>query len=583
MPIMIGRGAGCNIVLDDHEVSRNHCQVGIENDAPFFRDQGSRNSTLHNAAPSDGASLNRGDKLAIGSTIFQVCSTPSVGTDRKKGPGESTLHIVGEENNAYLQGNGDYVPEGNPHTVSDLYWLFTASRRLSEPQVREQFVATLVEIVEERLEPDGILIQGLPYTQGGGRLIHSYGNLLEQADAERRGIGDADGQEPGGKLLSTVLDGQRLCSMMSTITIGSEYIGSLMVQRVKDSDAYFNEDLEALVALCRSIGPLYQSVCAVERMVVQFAQVREEYMGDVSLIGESPEFETVRTAIAAANRGNMPVLIQGETGVGKELVARCIHARSDRAAKPFVTVDCSVIPDESFDAELFGQSKGANSVDDPDRFGRLRASDGGTLFLDDVGTLSLENQSKLVRILDGDSFSPVGSIESVRVDVRIMADCTKRLSDGVAAGVFRQDLYHRLCGIQIDIPPLRDRGSDIALLAEHFMAESCFGLNEPSKTFSTGALELLEQWTWPGNVRELRMCIDRAAAYSHSTIVRPREIILHDSEDTETPAKSLADMERVHIINLLENKAGNISATAKELGISRTTLYHKLDAYGLRD
>lgn len=583
VPTMIGRGAGCNIVVDDNEVSRNHCVVTVQDDSVYFEDQDSRNSTLINGVPLDRGSLGKGDKLTIGATVFIACSSKSVHVKRTLHSGDSTINILSEDNNAYLGGDGDHVPEGNPRTVGDLYWLFTSTRRLSAPQVREQFVATLVEIIEERFEPDGIFIQGLPYTQGGVRLIHSYGNLLRDDDVSPSASLKSNGDESGGKLLSADLDGQRLCTMLSNISIGTEYVGALMIQRVKDVDAYSQQDLEAMVALCNALGPLYQSVCAVEKMVLQHERTRDEHSGEIVLVGDSPQIQEVRTAISAANRSQLPILIQGETGTGKEVIARSFHGRGARAKKTFVAVDCAATPEELFEIQLFGHAKGALDGVDGARTGSLEASNGGVLFFDEVNTLSMGNQAKLLRVLENFTFCAVGSNEEIRVDVHVVASANGSLKEAIAAGTFRQDLYHQLSGIQIDVAPLRDRPSDIILLAEHFMAESCFQMNELPKTFSSEAIEQLESWNWPGNVRELRMCIDRAAAYSQSTVIRLKEIILHDTENALEPTKSLADLERTHIVQLLEHHGGNISATAKVLDISRTTLYHKLNEYGLRD
>ncbi|MFP6582490.1 MAG: sigma 54-interacting transcriptional regulator [Candidatus Hydrogenedentota bacterium] len=358
----------------------------------------------------------------------------------------------------------------------------------------------------------------------------------------------SNGEESSGKLLSTDLDGQRLCTMLSNISIGSEYVGALMIQRVKDADAYSQQDLEAMVALCRALGPLYQSVCAVEKMVLQHEHTRGEHHGEITLVGDSPQLQEVHTAISAANRSQLPILIQGETGTGKEVIARSFHASNNRSEKPFVAVECAATQEELFEIELFGHAKGAfNNVDNA-RIGCLEASNGGVLFLDAVNTLSMGSQAKLLRVLENFTFCPVGSNEEIRVDVRVVASVNGSLKEAITAGTFREDLYHQLSGIRIKVPPLRDRRSDIILLAEHFMAESCFQMNELPKTFSSEAVEKLESWNWPGNVRELRMCIDRAAAYSQSTIIRLKEIILHDTENALEPAKSLADLERTHIV-----------------------------------
>jgi len=317
-------------------------------------------------------------------------------------------------------------------------------------------------------------------------------------------------------------------------------------------------------------------------MIIQHEHTLQDSSRTMPLIGSSTAMETVRDALNAANRTNLPVLIQGETGTGKEIVAGQLHATSDRYSAPFVLVNCAAIPGELFESEMFGHSKGAFTGAVEEHIGRFEVADGGMLFLDEVGTLSLANQAKLLRVLETNTFNRVGSTKDIVVDVRVVAASNIPLEAAIASGGFREDLYHRLCGITIDIPPLRERKSDIAMLAEHFMTESCFSMNEIPKTFSPEALAQLNDWDWPGNVRELRMCVERAVAYSQTTTINSDGIILHVPNGVPELPESLADLERVHIIKMLEDNTGNISATAKQLGISRTTLYHKLDEYGVR-
>ncbi|MBN4046729.1 sigma 54-dependent Fis family transcriptional regulator [bacterium AH-315-P07] len=582
MPLTIGRGSGCVIVLSDTAVSRMHCTLRIEKDGVHFEDQASRNATLVNGVPKSSGLINPGDRLTVGESIFTLSmSSEKISRDPGTKGSSSTIHILAE-NVPYLEASSKSVSEGNPQTVSDLYWLFTSTRRLSASHVREHFIATLVDIMQDRFSADGILIRGLRSPQQSINNLHFVGDVLPMNDVPPHEYLSTVVEETGGRRVLFEVDEKMVCSLVASLPIGPETIGAVMVQKSGDSETYSDQDLEVLVALCRSVGPLYQSVCAVEKMMIQHEHVLRDSSRVAPMIGRSDRMEAVRHSMNAANRTHMPVLIEGETGTGKEIVAIHLHAQSERQGEVFVTVNCAAIPSELFESEMFGHDKGAFTGAEAAHKGRFEIADGGILFLDEVATLSLTNQAKLLRVLESNTFNRVGSNEDHEVDVRVISASNIPLETAIANGGFRDDLYHRLCGIEINVPPLRERKSDIVMLAEHFMTEACFAMDEIPKTFSTESLEKLEGWDWPGNVRELRMCVERAVAYSQSTSITPEEIIFHVPNDLPELPESLADLERQHIIKMLEDNGGNISTTAKQLGISRTTLYNKLDEYGVR-
>lgn len=582
VPTTIGRGSGCRIVLKDASVSRMHCTLRVENDTARFTDQASRNATLVNGAPRSSGVLEPGDRITVGESVFilSVTTEKVVAKPDSKGP-TSTLHVL-EDQVTYLGNEGVEFSQGNPQTVSDLYWLFTSTRLLSASRVREQFMVTLTNIIQERFSPDGILIQELRSPHQLTHSLHYVGNILPTNGTSAEEFLQTSVDMQGGSTCHYEDEGNVICNLVSSVPIGPTSVGAVLVQKNEESERYSNQDLEALVALCRAVGPLYQSVCAVEKMMIRHEYALRDSSRSIPLVGKSTSMESVRTALGAANRTHLPVLIQGETGTGKEIVANLLHSQSPRHSSPFITVNCAAIPNELFESEMFGHIKGAFTGADGGRPGRFEVANKGTLFLDEVATLSIGNQAKLLRVLETSKFCRVGSTEEIEVNVRIVTATNVPLEKVIVTGGFREDLYHRLCGITIAIPPLRQRKSDIGILAEHFMTESCFAMDEIPKSFTPEAIKKLEEWEWPGNVRELRMCVERAVAYSQSTTITPDEILFHvPTENAELP-ESLADLERHHIIRSLEEHSGNISATAKQLGISRTTLYHKLNEYGVR-
>jgi two-component system nitrogen regulation response regulator NtrX len=311
----------------------------------------------------------------------------------------------------------------------------------------------------------------------------------------------------------------------------------------------------------------------------------------LTMIGESYVMGQLREQIAMAAPTNGRVLIFGENGTGKELVARSIHALSHRRAGPFVEVNCAAIPEELIESELFGHVKGAFTGAVSDRRGKFEVADGGTLFLDEIGDMSLKTQAKVLRALQEQVVEPVGGTSSVKVDVRILAATNKDLSAEIRGGQFREDLYFRLNVIPIFVPPLRDREADIPLLADHFMAELAREYGRRPKRLDPGAATGLRSYRWPGNVRELRNVIERLLIMVPGDTIALADLAFLDGtaaavvEPDGTPVVSLHDarerFERDYILRALAAQQGNISRTAEILGVERSNLYRKMRAFGI--
>jgi len=305
-----------------------------------------------------------------------------------------------------------------------------------------------------------------------------------------------------------------------------------------------------------------------------------------ALLGHSAAMRTVHKRIGLAAASDLPVLVSGETGTGKELVARALHRASARAGAAFVAVNCAAIPAELIESELFGYRKGAFSGAVADRPGLIREADGGTLFLDEIGDMPLPMQAKLLRFLQEGEVSPLGGRGAQKVDVRVVAATHRELAQLVADGRFRSDLRYRLNVVPIELPPLRERGDDIVLLAQHFLEE---GASAP-RTLSAAAQARLRAYPWPGNVRELRNAMQRCQVLVRTPTIEAHdldEVLAGDTAATsaETPALTLPDaiaqLERQMIQAALTQAQGNRAEAARRLGIHRQLLYRKLDDYGL--
>ncbi len=307
------------------------------------------------------------------------------------------------------------------------------------------------------------------------------------------------------------------------------------------------------------------------------------------IIGASPSMQRIYTLMRQAAENEITVLLQGESGTGKELVAQSLHSNSARKAAPFVAINCAAIPETLIESELFGHERGAFTGATSQRIGAFERADGGTIFLDEIGDMRPDLQAKLLRVLQEREVQRVGGSAAIPIDVRVIAATNKNLDVAVRDGKFREDLLYRVAGFPIEIPPLRERRTDIALLADHFLNKHAGRTDSSVKGISTAAARLLIQYDWPGNVRELDHAIERAVLLEKTDVLQaeslPERLLLPDARarDSSMPASSLplAEVERQALIEALRASGNNITQAARALGINRGTLHRKLKKYGL--
>jgi two-component system, NtrC family, nitrogen regulation response regulator NtrX len=320
------------------------------------------------------------------------------------------------------------------------------------------------------------------------------------------------------------------------------------------------------------------------------AQVDRRYV----MVGESRVMRHLREQVLLAAPTNGRVLVLGENGTGKELVARTLHAHSRRRTGPFVEVNCAAIPEELIESELFGHTKGAFTGAVADRRGRFEHAHGGTIFLDEIGDMSLKTQAKVLRALQEQVVQPVGGTSTVRVDVRVVAATNKDLQEEIRAGRFREDLFFRLNVVPIFVPPLRDRADDVPRLAEHFMATLAAEYGRRVKRFAPEAMARLQHHAWPGNVRELHNVVERLLIMVHDDTITASDVgFIDDGGGAPAPAIGVSAapllplaeardrFERDYILHVLAAHQGNISRTADALAVERSNLYKKMRAFGI--
>lgn len=334
------------------------------------------------------------------------------------------------------------------------------------------------------------------------------------------------------------------------------------------------------------MGHLIRNAVAQRKLTAENIQLRQK-IDEMSkfdeIVGESPSMKRVFELVETVAQSDATVVVHGESGTGKELVARAIHSNSPRRYFPIIPVNCGALPEGILESEIFGHEKGAFTGAQYRRKGKLEMADGGTLFLDEIGNISMKTQMDLLRVLETKKFTRLGGNQEITVDFRVICATNRNLEKMVEEGTFREDLYYRINVFSISIPPLRERRSDIPLLAKHFVQNYALAMNKQIKDISPEAMDLLIRHDWPGNVRELENAVERAMV-----VGKPPRIMTDDlpfqlsTAKVASTADSLEEIEKTHIQNILGRMDWNITRSAEILKIDRVTLYNKIKKYGLK-
>ncbi len=388
---------------------------------------------------------------------------------------------------------------------------------------------------------------------------------------------------------------QELSFLCVPITKGNQVIGALSVDRPYDKNYDLGTGTEILTVVATMIA---RHVINLETIHLEKQQLREENQrlkGELenkyrinNIIGNSNKMREVFQMISQVSKSNATVLIRGESGTGKELVANSIHYNSRRAKNPFVKMNCAALPANLIESELFGHEKGAFTGAIRQKLGKFELAHKGTIFLDEIGSISLDVQVNLLRVLQEKEFERVGGHKTIKTDVRIIAATNKNLEQAVEEGTFRGDLYYRLNVFPIYMPPLRERKTDILLLADHFLEKYATENGKDIRRFSTPAIDMVVDYHWPGNVRELENCIERAVLLCEEGVIHSYHLppTLQTGKESNTlPDQSLeeaiASLEREMIIDALKNTRGNITQSAKILKTTVRKVAYKAKKYGV--
>jgi Nif-specific regulatory protein len=358
----------------------------------------------------------------------------------------------------------------------------------------------------------------------------------------------------------------------------------------KRNGAFTADDEVALLELATYAAVALESTQQFEQLLTRHERLVELAAQDTLLVGDSPAIEALRSTIRRVGSTDLAILILGENGTGKEVVARSLHYGSRRRNEPFIAVNCAALAETLLESELFGHEKGAFTDAHESRAGKFELASGGTLFLDEIGDMSLAGQAKLLRVLEEKTIVRVGGSRSIHTDVRVVAATNQNLSELVRAKRFRQDLYFRLNVVSLELPPLRDRGEDIMLLAEHFLRQFCRQMGRRAPKFTANARKRLISHAWPGNVRELRNLMERLAYLTSGDKIEAEELAFILAPSDRSPSHIDAGLnlnsathqfQQSYIRQSIERARGNVSLAAKNLGVHRSNLYRKMRQLGM--
>jgi len=579
---LIGRGMQCQIQLQDPQSSRIHATIYYDDSCWWIRDTESSNGTYVNGQRINHAQLTFGNEFRIGSTVFafQAVTGALAGGEHRSTIDQTVVfenQLPPDDTGQYTLGFLKNVAQGE-----DFFFLFQLSVKLLGAETPEEVVRLSLERLAQRTEAnlagflwlseDGQLKPKVVWPHEDAENIQLQPKLTERVVQHRRAIRVEHETEYGKR--------EFVDSICVPVLREGAVVGAVHMYRRKQKfrDEHFRLTCSAanIMALGLARANRHAVLEADHQRLVSAAGDSDE------ILGESKPIQQLKGKILKISRATGVVLVRGESGAGKELVARALHRASPRSDRPLLSVNCAAIPRELMESQLFGHKKGSFTSAEADHQGWFQQADSGTLFLDEVGELTLDGQAKLLRILEGHPFLPVGGTQQLTVDVRVICATNRDLREFVAEKKFREDLFYRLSVFELVVPPLRERGADIQMLVEHFLGVFKRKHGRPELKLAPEARQKLLAYQWPGNVRQLRNVIDSAVIMAESDLILAEDLGLTAAQPDRMETLRIDHWERKLIIEALQRTDGSVPQAATLLGLSRATLYRKIDDYGLK-
>jgi Nif-specific regulatory protein len=598
----IGRSAESTIVLQDSLVSRQHAELDFDGSIVVLRDLGGKNPVRVNGKDVKECQLYDGDRITIGRSelVFEHAAARTSGPLRVvrggKGIFESGLGGISLDAATIVFGKEDLNEPAVPAKIHGrLASLYKVSEDLLKVSDEEQLYDIVLSTATQETGAErgflGLSVEGQeldpyalnvvrfwdPVDQGGAQRLEMSETILNHIQRDRKAVlvrDVADHHDFG----ASVLDLKIRSFICVPILHGDRFFGLVYVDTRGGREQFDRSDLEFVSAIGRLTGLGLENLRIHRKLQRENEKLRSLVSGGGELIGSSEAMKGMFLLMEKVAPRDTSVLIVGENGTGKELIARAIHQRSARRDKPFVAVNCGAIPPNLVESELFGYEKGAFTGANLTTEGKFDLAHGGTLFLDEIGDMPLDMQVKILRALQERKFYRVGGKKEIAVDIRVISATNRDLKKSIEEGSFREDLYFRLAVVTIEVPALRDRGNDILEIAEHFLLQGSSPI-----TITRPAQDCLLKYHWPGNIRELRNVLEQAVILGDGKKITPSDLPPHIGKTGRGKMvfrlKPLDEVEKQYIHRVLEETDGNKAKASSILGISRETLYQKLKQY----
>ena len=596
----LGRDESNSLCLEEPTVSRRHCVILREGPAFRLRDLGSANRTKVNGQAADEKELAHGDEIVVGSSrlVFLLNAEVPVAPDEILSVDSTVVLRSGEAR--YTHPDQALGAELHSPHERHLKTLLRAASAISSAADLDELQKELMASLRETLpiERGAIILEGDPsdgyFWSADGDVFRPPQSIVNRVTDEGVAVCLNDILLENGQDASLSVKRARINSLLAApIGTGANRVGVLYVDSRRRDARLGEEDLHLTAGIASmALAPLANAL-RVKRLEQRNQRLEEELRGEGGMVGDSPRMRDVYKFIRRAAPSGSTVLICGESGSGKELVARAIHQNSPRSARPFVAINCAAITETLLESEFFGHEKGAFTGAALQKRGKLEEADGGTVFLDEIGELAPLLQAKLLRVLQEREFERVGGTRTIRIDIRVVAATNRDLAEMVRKGSFRQDLYYRLNVVSVTLPPLRERRADIVPLANYFLEKRRDRAARFIAGFSSSAQTCLANYDWPGNVRELQNAIEHAVVLGTTDEILPEDlpdsIVQTGPESDEGDATSasrfhetIRQFKRQLVVKAMDQTGQSYTEAARILGLHPNNLHRLMKSLHLK-
>jgi len=607
--VSIGRDSSNSIRLDDRAVSPNHCRISLDSERFLLTDLESDSGTFVNGIPVKQRVLAPGDQIAVGNSLFlfqlensPVSASSPVELDEDPLAGGQRQQLRPDEL-LYL----------NPESLAVLPQSERLARALSTLLKISTAIGSVRDVESLQWQLLGMIFDVIPAERGAILLLDSHGGEISSPVAWDRvggpdrpvhvsrsltrrvieeGVSVVENESPAlSSCVPSHAEESKLAHSILCVPLmaSSQTLGVIYLHSENHGTTFTSDDLQLLAAIAGLAAIAIENARQFEHLGIENRQLRAEVSLQHDMVGQSPRMRDVYQFIERVAPSDSTVLIHGESGTGKELAARAIHKNSTRKEQPFVALNCAALTETLLESELFGHEKGAFTSAICQKKGLLEVAEGGSVFLDEVGELSLTLQAKLLRVLQERELVRVGGTRSIKLNVRFLAASNKDLQKAVREEKFRADLFHRLNVISVTMPPLREHAEDIQPLAEYFLSRYSQKCNRSVKGISPGARACLMQYDWPGNIRELENAMERAIVIGSSDFILPEDLpetlMETASSAAAAPAKyhdAIRSLKKQLILGAFEQSGGSFTETAKLLGVHPNYLHRLIRNLDLR-